>query len=410
MGKKRVFEYKIKSLAEMFPCVAIIGARQCGKSTMVRMCFPDWKYYDLERPDDFELISQDPIRFFELHPEKVIIDEAQQYPELFQILRSVIDIDRKNKGRFILTGSSSPEIIKGLTESLAGRVATVEMAPFKASEYHSKPLSQFYDMLSRENLSPNDFMKLSTDLSLSNVLNFWFTGGYPEPSLDENPQFRKQWMDNYIADYFNRDIRRLFPKLNLQRFRKFVSLLAYQSGSQLNYSDIARALEVDQKTIKDYLDIVHNTFIWRNLSPFEKNPLKKVQKSNKGFLRDSGLLHYLLKIKSLDDLLIHPCAGNSFESFVIEEIIRGLRSTMQSNLDFHYYRTVDKSEIDLIIDSENGPIPIEIKLGSVTSKKMLKGLKTFMSDTKATCGILINNARRVEPLTPEIIQIPVNYL
>ena len=131
MDKNRHLAYKIDQLLGMFPAVAVIGPRQCGKSTLVGQLRPDWKYYDLESPDDFELISSDPIAFFTLNPDKVIIDEAQQYPELFRILRSVIDSNRKLKGRFLLTGSSSPEIVKGISESLAGRIATVEMWPFK---------------------------------------------------------------------------------------------------------------------------------------------------------------------------------------------------------------------------------------------------------------------------------------
>jgi uncharacterized protein len=136
MDKTRLIAIKLNRLLEMFPVVAVIGPRQCGKSTLVRSLRPDWKYYDLESPDDYQLISSDPVAFFSINPDRIIIDEAQQYPELFRVLRGVIDRDRQLKGRFLLTGSSSPDIVKGITESLAGRIATVELWPFKQSEFY----------------------------------------------------------------------------------------------------------------------------------------------------------------------------------------------------------------------------------------------------------------------------------
>jgi predicted AAA+ superfamily ATPase len=174
-------------------------------------------------------------------------------------------------------------------------------------------------------------------------------------------------------------------------------------------SEMARSLEVSGATIKDYLDIIHQTFIWRNLDPFEKNSLKKVQKSKKGFFRDQGILHYFLKIKSLENLMIHPVAGFSFESFAIEEIIRGFQSTMEAQLDFSYYRTIDKSEIDLVIDGAFGIVPIEIKLGSIANKKNLWGLENLISDMNLKYGIIVNNAQKIELLSDKIIQIPINY-
>ncbi|MDD4976774.1 MAG: DUF4143 domain-containing protein [Bacteriovorax sp.] len=216
-------------------------------------------------------------------------------------------------------------------------------------------------------------------------------------------------MENYIANYVSRDVRGLFPKLNIHNFKRFLTLLAQFSGHQLNMSEMARSLEVNSTTIKDYLDIIHQTFIWRNLDAFEKNSLKKVQKAKKGFFRDQGILHYFLKIKSLDDLLIHPVAGFSFESFATEEIIRGLQTTMETQLDFSYYRTIDKSEVDLIVDGAFGIVPIEIKLGSATPKKSLWGLENLISDMNLKYGIVVNCAQKIELLTDKIVQIPINY-
>ena len=412
MGKKRIIEKKINQLLAMFPVVAIVGPRQCGKSTLVKQLRPDWKYYDLESPDDYQLISSDPVAFFALNTKNVIIDEAQQYPDLFKVLRGVIDNDRGKKGRFILTGSSSPDIVKGITESLAGRIATMEMWPFKPCEYYETELPDIFKLLTNDTVKLDDFLQLRPSQHLNQTLHIWFKGGFPEPLIEseKNPDFHLQWMENYIMNYVSRDIRMLFPRLHIHSFRRFLTLLAQFSGHQLNMSDMARSLEVSVSTIKDYLDIIHQTFLWRNLEPYTKNSLKKVQKARKGFFRDQGMLHYFLKINNLDSLLIHPVAGFSFESFVIEEIIRGLQSTMATGLVFNYYRTIDKSEIGLVIDGRFGPVPIEIKLNSTVNRTALRGLKNFLADTKTTYGILINRGKRIELLTDKIIQIPVNYL
>ena len=412
MHKERILSKKITRLLEMFPVVAIVGSRQCGKSTLVKQLRPDWKYYDLESPDDYQLVSSDPVAFFTLNSENVIIDEAQQYPELFRVLRGVVDSDRQRKGRFILTGSSSPDIVKGITESLAGRIATVEMWPFKQCEYFETELPELYGLLANDTVMPNDFLQLRTSLHLDQAMHVWFNGGFPEPLIESenNTDFHLQWMENYIMNYVSRDIRMLFPRLHIHNFKRFLTLLAQFSGHQLNMSDMARALEISVSTIRDYLDIIHQTFLWRNLEPYTKNQLKKVQKAKKGFFRDQGLLHNFLKINDLNSLLIHPVAGFSFESFVIEEIIRGLQATMATQLEFNYYRTIDKSEIDLIIDGRSGPVPVEIKLNSTVNRTALRGLKNFLTDTKTKYAILINRGKRIELLTDQIIQIPVNYI
>ncbi len=409
--KKRFIGEKIQSLMAMFSAVAVLGPRQCGKSTLVRNLYPDWDYYDLERPDDYQLISNDPLAFFSRHPDKVIIDEAQQYPELFKVLRSVIDSKRKENGRFLLTGSSSPDIVKGLSESLAGRVATVELWPFKMAEFYEHPLPPIYELLNDKATRIEDFKSLVPSISQAELYSHWMFGGYPEPRIktQEHPLFYKLWMDAYFTDFIHRDIQRLFPRLNTHNFRKMIQVLSFHSGNILNQSVIATSLELSSVTIKEYLDILHDTFIWRNLRSFEKNPLKKLQKMPKGHFRDSGILHQLLKLDDLDSLLLHPVAGTSFESFLIEEIIRGFQSTLQTNLDFNFYRTKDQSEIDLIIDGPFGYIPVEIKLGAKINKRMLTALNIFIADTNCKFGILVNNSEKIEIIDHKIIQIPAIY-
>jgi predicted AAA+ superfamily ATPase len=410
--KKRLLAPKIKTLMGMFPAVAVIGPRQCGKSTLVSAVYPDWKYYDLERPDDYQLITSDPLGFFSRQQEKTIVDEAQQFPELFNVLRAVIDQDRKACGRFLLTGSSSPEIVRGLSETLAGRIATIELWPFKMVEFYEKPLPAIYELLIDSSTSLSDFDGLKTQISINQLYEHWLLGGYPEPRIKgaQYPLFHGLWMDEYFADYIRRDIQRLFPRLNTHNFRLFIQSLSYHSGTIINQSAIARALEVSSVTAKEYLEILHNTFIWRNLRSFEKNSLKKIQKMPKGFFRDQGILHHLLKVDEVDRLLIHPVAGTSFESYVIEEIIRGFQSTLKPAIDFNYYRTRDKAEIDLVVDGPFGFIPIEIKLGTKLTQRMLGPLKTFLKETGAKFGIMVNNSVKIERVADNIIQLPAIFL
>ncbi len=379
---------------------------------MVQAACPDWKYYDLERPDDYQLITSDPLGFFTRHREHLIIDEAQQYPELFGVLRGIIDDDRTVCGRFLLTGSSSPEIVTGLSESLAGRIATIELWPFKMAEFYETPFPSLYPLLIDASTTLDDLAVLNPPMNVNQVYDHWLLGGYPEPRIkrETTPIFHGLWMDEYFADYIRRDIQRLFPRLNTHNFRLFIQSLSYHSGTLMNQSAIARALEVSSVTAKTYLEILHHTFIWRNLRSFEKNTLKKVQKMPKGFFRDQGILHHLLKVNEVDRLLLHPSAGASFESFVIEEIIRGFQCTLQPGIDFNFYRTKDKSEIDLIVDGPFGLIPIEIKLGTKVTQRMLGPLKTFLKETDAKFGMLVNNSDKIELLADNIIQLPAIYL
>lgn len=410
--KKRLLADKIKIFMGMFPVVAVIGSRQCGKSTLVRDAYPDWKYYDLERPDDYQLITSDPVGFFNRHQDNIIIDEAQQFPDLFAVLRGVIDQDREACGRFLLTGSSSPDIVRGLSESLAGRIATIELWPFKMVEFQEHPLPSLYNLLINKNTSPELFTSLTTEITSQQLYDHWLLGGYPEPRIKgcQNPLFHGLWMDEYFTDYIRRDIGRLFPRINSHNFRLFIQSLSFHSGNIINQSTIAGALEISSVTAKEYLEILHNTFIWRNLRSFEKNSLKKIQKMPKGFFRDQGILHHLLKIDEVDRLLIHPTAGTSFESFVIEEIIRGLQATLQYGIDFNFYRTRDRAEIDLIVDGPFGFIPIEVKLGHKLNQRMLGPMKVFLKETGANYGILVNNSEKIEIIADKIIQIPATYL
>lgn len=400
---------KINMLLDQFPLVGILGPRQCGKTTLSRSLKPEWYYVDLQHQQDFDRLTRDPVFFFEQHPDHFIIDEAQIYPPLFPLLRGVVDHKRHEKSRGILTGSSQPTLHRHLTESLAGRIAVVELGTLKANEQAQKPLSAFYDLFQQ----PLDKQYLPTGpapLSVSEVQRTWLLGGYPEPVLSHDASFYAQWMQQYYDTYINRDIAGLFPQLNRVHYRRFMEMLASLSGTILNKSNLARALEVSEGSIREYLSIAEGTFLWRNIPSYEKTAIKTIVKMPKGYIRDTGLLHHFLRIDTLEKLYHHPIVGLSFESFVIEEIIKGLQATAATNWTVHYYRTRAGIEVDFLIEGYFGLLPIEIKYGSSVSTKQLQSLTHFIEENNLPFGLVINQSQQPEWLTPKIYQLPVGWI
>ena len=411
VGLNRNLYQKSKLLLDEFPVLAILGARQVGKTTLSKQLGPNWKYFDLENPNDFEFITHDPVYFFEQYPSQVIIDEAQIYPDLFKVLRGIIDANRQHKGRFIITGSSSPELLSKTSESLAGRVSLSELSGLKANEVYKKPLSPFYKIF-EATLSESSTTALEQiePLSREAMQQVWLKGGYPEPLLSQQDGFYHRWMESYQDTYINRDLAVLFPRLNKVAYRRFLSMLGKLSGSILNKRDLARAIEVSEPTITQYLDIAHGTYLWRKIPSFHNSAVKSIIKMPKGHIRDTGLLHAFLKIQDMDSLLVDPIVGHSFEAFVIEEIIKGLQATLATNWDPFFYRTKSGAEIDLIIEGPFGLLPIEIKHGVKVQMKRLQTLSNFVKDHQLPFGILVNQGHEIKQLSREIIQVPIQFL
>jgi len=195
--------------------------------------------------------------FFSQYPAGVIIDEAQSSPELFKELRGVIDADRARKGRFLLTGSSSPELTKNISESLAGRVAVIEVGTLKMNEREKNPLPPVYSVLDQLPATEHlpELQKLSVEINTPEVLNHFLKGGYPEPVVENNDTFLDDWMTHYQQTYIQRDVRGLFPGLNIENYRRFISMLSELSGTIINRSEIGRSLNASESAVRDYLDI-----------------------------------------------------------------------------------------------------------------------------------------------------------
>ncbi|MCI5065409.1 AAA family ATPase [bacterium] len=411
-GIQRSLSSKINNLLLDFPAVAILGVRQSGKTHLSQHIRPDWKYIDLENPDDFERVSRDPTFFFQENPRHLILDEAQEYPQIFRTLRGVIDASRTERERFLITGSSSEKLMSGLSDSLAGRIAFVELGTLKATETFQRPLSPFYQIFeTRISGDTIAFLKsLSPSLTNQELKSAFLRGGYPEPIAHGSPDFWKKWMDGYFKTYLERDIRALFPRLDLVKFRRFVSLLSSLNGQLINKADIARALDSAESTVKVYLDIVDKTCVWRRLGYFEKSQVKSIMKMPRGGFRDSGLAHALLRVYDEEQLDTHPKLGNLFENFITEEILKGIECTNATQLASSYFRTKNGAEIDLILEGSFGLLPIEIKYGLKLEKKELVSLTHFVRRHHLPFGIVVNNSKTVERISEEIFQVPATLL
>jgi hypothetical protein len=407
---KRAYQALLEEYLTLFPCVAIVGPRQCGKTTLLGSLDDSWRVFDLERGGDFQAVVDDPDLFLSLHRNKIAIDEAQILPSLFPALRVAIDADRGTPGRYIITGSSSPELTRAVTESLAGRVGIIEMSSFSWSEVHPSAAPGLIDLLLDPKTVAADLVGSGTARAdLQSLTDYWFRGGYPEPWLRNDRRFRETWMDQYVRAYVLRDVARLFPGLNQEKFRTFARMLAGLSGRTVNQAEVARALGVSSPTVRDYFEIAEGSYLWRQLPAFTRNVNRRIVKHPKGYLRDSGLGHHALRIPDVTALLSHPQAGASWEGLVVEEICRQLNQR-GVGFDVFHYRTGGGVEVDLVIEGAFGLVAVEIKLGQRVRLQTLRGFRDFIADHGCRFGMVLSNEELPRLIDENIAGLPVRYL
>jgi uncharacterized protein len=344
------------------PAVLILGPRQCGKSTLVRRVLSDWQHVDLERPADLAAISSDLEGFLEAHPRGVVFDEAQRLPDLFPALRHFID-RRQLNGRYVLLGSSSPALMRAVSETLAGRVAVLELTPFRAAE------------LAGGRLAPER----------------WFWGGFPPALARRDNRSRVEWLEGWLGTLLERDLPLLGYRLPAARLRVLLTMLTHVHGQLLNVSDLARSLAVSGPTIDHYLDVLEGMFVVRRLRPYFANVQKRLTKRPKVYIRDSGVLHALAGLRRRPELDTWARRGASFEGLVVEELIALAREQLAAP-EFFFWRTQAGAEVDLLVKEGRRVHAFDIKLGVAVGRHDLAGVRQCMQDLRLSRGFVVANA------------------
>jgi uncharacterized protein len=356
---RRLKQTLILEKLQQFPAVAVLGCRQVGKTTLALQVSKDYPkeavYLDLERPRDRVKLEQPELFLQKMEGKLLILDEIHLVPELFRVLRSVIDERRRQgekSGHFLILGSASPELLQQSSESLAGRIAYVELDPFSVSEIKDSGAKDYVDQL-------------------------WVRGGFPDSFLADSEPTSLEWREAFIRTYLKRDLPDLGPNLPAELVYRLWRMLALDQGTQLNLTKLAGNLSLSVTTIRNYIDTLSDLFLVRHLRPWCSNSKKRLVKTPKVYVRDSGILHALAGINHYQDLSGHPIYGASWEGFIIEQILQCLPYRTEAT----FYRSSAGAEIDLVLETpRHGVVAIEIKRS--LEPRISKGFRFGCEDIK----------------------------
>ncbi len=377
----RLAAQRIRQRLTSSPAVAILGPRQVGKTTLARAIASEHAnalYLDLEKPDDRARLEQSGV-FFRANRERlVVLDEIQNLPEVFSVMRGEIDDDRR-AGRFLVLGSASFKLLRQ-SQSLAGRLALVDMAPLLLPEVHE---------------------------SFEDIQTLWLRGGFPGSFTAADEPTAWAWREDFVRHFLNTDLPGLGIKVEPELMRRFWRMVAHLHGQLFNASAIANSLGLSAPTVTRYLDHLCNSLMLRRLEPYHANLGKRLVKSPKVYVRDSGLLHYLLGIRDVNDLLGHPSTGASWEGFIVEQIC----SQLGSGYPVTFYRTAAGAELDMVIETGLKKIGIEIKFSS--APKVTKGFWQACEDVGVDKAYVVAPVREgwamaenVEVVSPRALPLP----
>ncbi len=343
---ERLAKDKILQLSSQFKSVAIMGPRQSGKTTLSKMCFPEKPYVSLENPDNRNFALSDPVGFLNNYPDGAIFDEIQRAPQILSYLQQILD-EGNQKGKFILTGSNNLLMLEQITQTLAGRVAYIDLLPYSLVEVNRA----------------NNWAVTVDDLI--------FNGGYPPIQSEKIPP--GNWFPAYIRTYVERDVRQIRNIENLLIFEKLLSLCAGRVGQMLNYSNLANETGMDVKTVQAWIGVLQASYIIYLLPPYYRNFNKRIVKSPKLYFYDTGLASHLLQIQNTEMLAIHPYRGALFENFIINEMLKN-RFNQGKKPNLFYWQDSTGNKIDIIVDNGVELKPYEIKSGQTKSRAFFKNL------------------------------------
>jgi len=375
----RLLEKQVRRWLEQFPAVALLGPRQCGKSTLARTLLagiPGAVYLDLERPSDLARL-RDPEAFFEVNAGRLIcLDEIQREPELFPVLRTILDAGQRN-GQLLLLGSASPQFLRQSSESLAGRIGYLELTPFLLSEVAG---------------NKNAPAILRTH---------WRRGGFPRSFLAESDAASMDWRGEFIRTFLERDLPQLGVGVPAGTMHRFWQMAAHFHGELWNASKVGQALGVTHPTVQGYLRALESAYMLRVLQPLEANLKKRLVKTPKVYLRDSGLLHALLRLETDNDLLGHPVYGSSWEGYVIEQVLGVLGGRWEA----FFFRSSSGLECDLVLQRSRRRLVIECKAS--TSPELTPDFHRALADLQPEATWVVAPVREPYPIGKSISVTPL---
>ena len=377
----RTAEKELRTLAGQFKAVAVVGPRQSGKTTLVRMAFPDKAYVSLENPDTRRFAIEDPRGFIAGYPDGAILDEIQRTPDIFSYLRQLLD-ENKGKGRFIITGSNNFLLQENISQSLAGRVGYLYLLPLSIDE------------LPKHKLSVNEQIH---------------KGFYPAMYEQEGQTEVGKYYLNYIRTYIERDVRLIRNVTDLYTFERFLRLCAGRTGQLLNMNSLAVETGVDNKTIGAWLSVLEASFVVFRLQPYHKNYNKRIVKMPKLYFYDTGVASALLGIENPAQLALHPFRGGLFENMIIVDFLKSRYNKGKPN-NLYFWRDSLGTEIDLLVEKANSLLPIEIKSGQTITDDYFKSMSAWLRISGMEKGWVIYAGDEKQVRSNGITVLPLNEM
>ncbi len=406
MLKERFTESLLRRLFSNFPVVVVLGARQTGKTTLIKKCFGNnLNAFTFGPVTDHEGARKDPNFFLQTHKHPLFLDEIQYAPELLAAIKQKVDENKKN-GMYLLSGSQNLAISKGIAESLAGRAAILHLLPMGYCEWTGSAQNpSFLQEWLNDNsdIYANKWTKSTPPDTLSHI----WRGSYP--GLLELPDdLIPRYWQSYLETYVERDIRTVADVGSLQIFSSFVALLAAMTSQEINYSELGRELGVNYKTSQSWVSIAESTFQWFSVPSFTRNSVKHLSLKKKGYYCDTGFACYLQHISSPRALAVHPLRGALFETMVVMEIMKRI-AVWPTAPGLHHYRTHGGSEIDLLLEIDGSLFPIEIKMKSNPEKNDIKSMRSLREkyfNEKIKKGLIICCTEKPTMLSDDVVAIP----
>ncbi|OGT44739.1 MAG: GTP-binding protein [Gammaproteobacteria bacterium RIFCSPHIGHO2_12_FULL_37_34] len=404
--KKRLLEEKLRKLGTVFPAIVLTGARQVGKSTLFKYLLPGAQQVIFDPTIDIGNARKDPELFLNHLQLPAILDEIQYAPELLSVIKRRID-EKKIPGQYWITGSQNLNVIKNISESLAGRAAVLSLYPMTLAERYDEASSWVVDYFK----NPQQFLtKASTRIEQLLASVIW-RGGYPG-LIDLANELQSDALSSYLSTYIERDVRLLSEVSDLQEFSRFVQLVANLTAQEIHFTQLGREIGVSPQTAQRWLNLLKSTYQWIELPAYSGNTIKRISMKRKGYFIDTGLACHLMHISTPNALLGHPKLGALFETYVVNDILRQL-PLLHGNPAIYHWRSHAGAEVDLLLEMDNMYYPIEIKCKTRPTKNDLRGIQAFRQtypQLKLAPGLLICAIDKITPFADDCYAMPFDML